>query len=163
MNKILVVLLVAAFLSSCENHSLNSGQTKLNLVTPTGEQLATNVNELNSWTARIVSSKFSQYKNFEVTSIEYLKVSTGYVAKINYLVDGLSSNFYYVGTTPAYTNNPVSGRLENMSQCTKWEISCSGSSCCTPSFNLNTGAASCTCSDGGNSGCTLTANCLSAP
>jgi hypothetical protein len=146
-----------AILIACNEETPSGIEAEANLTAPNGDVLANSLTELKKWTADAVSDKFGPDTQFELTDIEYLNVKTGFVARINFKVGEIQSHFF-IGNAPLTTPN---GRVGlPVDPCKKWEINCSGNSCCTPTFNLNTGVASCTCSSGENSSCTLKANCL---
>jgi hypothetical protein len=155
MRKLYALLFVTVYLVSCEDQRLNSDANKLNLVTPTGESLAKNANQLNNWTTKVVQSKYPGYKNFEITDIRYLTVQQGYVAKINYKVDNTTSNYFYVGTSPTNANDAVKGRIEMMG--CKWYSSCGGDTCCSSNYDPESGTITCSCSD---SICTIILTCV---
>jgi hypothetical protein len=149
LSSVLFFVVLALLYSCVEDTSLS--QEELNLTTPTNERLASSVSALKKRTAEIVADKFGGPRSFRITSITYLDVSSGYVAQINFTVGDINSH-YFIQKIPASPD----GRLG----CTEWTISCSGNSCCTPTFNPDTSQSSCNCSSGNNSGCTLNAKCV---
>lgn len=153
------LLYVAAFALACFSYSCSDdgdlAQTELNLIAPNGDRIANNVNELSKWTSAVVLDKFGAgNEEFTITDVQYFDVAQGYVAQVNFEVNGQPSHFL-IGNSSI---DSADGRMED--PCKKWQVSCSGTSCCTPTFDVNTSQASCTCSSGSNSGCTLTATCL---
>lgn len=127
-----------------------------NLTAPNGEILASSIDEVRDWTAVVIRNKIGEIKQFEISDIKFLDVNQGYVAQISYKTAEGFENHYYVGTTSV---GGKESRNSSSGDCTKWEVTCSGNSCCTPHFNLNTNEASCSCSSGSSSGCVLTVEC----
>jgi len=141
-------------ITSCKEEAEKFSHPELVLVAPNGDRLASNLAELKDWTKAVVQDKFGYNKEFEITNIEYFNVAKGFVAQINFKVDAVDSH-YIIGNSQLDPSG--SGRVD---PCKKWQVSCSGTSCCTPTFDVNTSQSSCTCASGSNSGCSLTAECL---
>lgn len=152
--KLLALIPIIGFtFYSCGNENFLS-EKKLNLVAPNGEQISKDVNELNTWTASVVTEKFGSNKPFIITAVSYYNVKNGYVALIQYKVDNLHDNSYVIVKNPSNPNS-----RGQQADCIRWSASCSGDTCCMPKFDTNSMNYTCSCS-GGGTGCTINFKCI---
>ncbi len=141
---------------ACGDESKSLSEKSLDLISPNGERITNSIEQLYKWSSEIALDKLGTTE-FEITGIEYMDVKEGYVAQINLEANNVKTHYLLMRIPQT---DPVSGRVSQAGCDGTWQVSCSGTTCCTPNFNLNTGSASCICSDGGNSGCTLGVRCI---
>ncbi len=123
----------------------------ISLVSPNGIRIANNLKDINNQTSEAHFDFFKSRKECNVESIVYEKVESGFVANVKYKTsDGESHTFLmgnakvkFVGTKISYLSK-AGGRTNDTGGGT-WTVTCSGPSCCTPTFNLLTNQASCPC------------------
>ena len=172
-NKLMLPLATFAmiFLTNCQvskKDIVELNDSKISLIAPNKETIAPNITSLEKWASDIFKEKFKTTAECKITEVKYYDVKQGYVAHIYYETsDGknlsylLTNNKVNIETSILIYNSKLQTRDDG---CNKWVISCSGGTCCTPSFNVQTNTASCPCMNSNgtiNTGttCTLSATC----
>lgn len=153
MKNLLIFICMIYLFGNCAESSV-SADPKFKLTAPNGETLAKNLKQVEYWTANVIVRNYGESVKFNLTGIEYYDIQVGLVAKIKYTVNGEAGHFLVGKNVPVNSEN---GRTQG---CVHWEITCTGTECCTPTFNVQTQNSSCQCSNGSSSGCRLSARCL---
>ncbi|MFT4030950.1 MAG: hypothetical protein QM669_00870 [Siphonobacter sp.] len=168
MKLLLFVIAISFFILSCqqgiapEKVAPTETTTQLSLTSPNGSVIATSLSKLNEETSEMYKDFYSITKVCTVEKITYYsEIEKGFVALIEYTTTDGEKGKYLMGNTAVnYTahllvtkKSSSGGRTEDSG--TTWKVTCSGSECCTPTFNLTTGNASCPCSSGASNSCVL--------
>lgn len=140
---------------ACGDETKSLSRETLNLIAPSGDRISSSVDQLYEWTSSVALDKFGS-SEFTITGIEYMDIAEGFVAQVNFEVNNTKSHYLLMRKSQLDTET---GRMAQVGCDGTWQVSCSGTSCCTPNFNLGTGVASCSCT-GGGSGCTLNVKCI---
>jgi hypothetical protein len=127
------------------NENLNS---KLSLIAPNGYKIAKSITVLEKWAEKIAQEKFMTTLKCEIKEIKYFDVKDKYVAQVDYQIsDGQMSSFLisnmpfnFDATIVEYHDD-----LKTRDDGDTYTVTCSGGTCCTPSFHLSSGTASCPC------------------
>jgi hypothetical protein len=156
------LLVIGTIFFSCQKSSSSKQANHINLTAPSGEAIASNIEELTSQAGKVVASKYGSNQSFEIVKVDYLPFKTGLAALVTYkLPDGTTNNFavnhnvpYVIASSSLQTKTVDAVASPDVAPPppppTKVTVSCSGSCGCTVSVTVNTNTGiitySCSCS-----------------
>jgi hypothetical protein len=154
------LLVIGTIFFSCQKSSSSKQANQINLTAPSGEAIASNIEELTSQAGKVVASKYGSNQSLEIVKVDYLPFKTGLAALVTYkLPDGTTNNFAINHNVP-YVLASRSLQAKTVDAVaspdvappppppTKITVSCSGTCSCTVqgTINMTTGVITYTCS-----------------
>ena len=140
-----VVALLLLSLSCQKNSTITNKEKNLNLDAPSGQRIASSIEQLKTEAAQIILSKHLGGQSFELTGINFLPVKKGYAAIVSYrLQDGITGSFgifsgvKYKLAQPDEFSIMANYQDESMAADGKISITCEGNCNCKMSTTINT-------------------------
>jgi hypothetical protein len=131
---------------SCQKHSSISNKEKnINLDAPSGQRIASTIQQLKEDAVQVIVSKHAGLQAFEITGIDFLPVKKGYAAIVSYRLQdgtagsyGIFSGVRYRLAQPHQLSVMANYQDESMAVDGKISITCEGTCNCKMSTTINT-------------------------